>query len=58
MFQHIIAFLKKKILMQQCFALESGTISSSLQLRFDNNRWVKSKGESRNIVPKEKYPLG
>lgn len=44
--------------MQQCFALESGTISSSLQLRFDNNRWVKSKGESRNIVPKEKYPLG
>lgn len=55
MFQHIIAFLKKK------FSCSNASLWKVARFppHFDNNRWVKSKGESRNIVPKEKkYPLG
>lgn len=49
--------------MYQCFAQESGMIFSSLQLHVDDNRWIKSKGESRNIFLKKKRektpnPLG
>lgn len=50
-----------KILMYQCFAQESGMVFSSLQLHVADNRWIKSKGKSRDIFlekkGKKKTPL-